>query len=235
MISAAAMTGVDLAERDPDQAFFVNAWGIDVLARACRKNQIRLVSFSSDFVFDGAQRRPYCEEDEPAPLSHYGRSKLVGDRAVLSLNPDNLVLRVGNLYGTFGRNLPARLPALLRHGPRPRLDSERIMAPTWSRAVADQLLTMLEAEVPGGLYHVACHGETTWAEFGEEMAARLGLPDSFDRATTRDLGLAAPRPLYSVLRNRRLEWLGLDTMPHWREALSAWLDEREKEEKESNP
>ncbi len=225
VISAAAMTRVDQAERDPDRAFFVNSWGSELLARACRDAQVPLVSFSSDFVFDGRQRRPYCEEDEVAPLSQYGRSKLSGDRAVLAASPNNLVVRVGNLYGSFGRNLPARLPALLREGPRPKLDSERIMAPTWSKAVAEQLLAMLSAKVPGGLYHVACHGETTWADFGQHMAVLLGIEDAFDRVSSSELGLDAPRPSYSVLRNRKLEWLGLDQMPDWRVALETWIQQ----------
>ncbi len=225
VVCTAAMTQVDRAEADPDGAFLVNAWGSEMLARACREQGVRLVSFSSDFVFDGRQADPYCEEDEPAPLSVYGRSKLAGDRAVLGMHPDNMVLRVGNLYGSFGRNLPARLPDLLRNGPRPRLDDERTMAPTWSRDVARQFLVMLEAGVPGGLYHVASHGQATWAEFGARMARRLGLEDPFDPVPSAALGLPAPRPAYSVLRNRHLEWLGLDEMPAWEHALDAWLDE----------
>jgi dTDP-4-dehydrorhamnose reductase len=104
IINAAAYTAVDAAEDNAAAAHRANAQGPANLARSCRELGIRLLHVSTDFVFDGASSRPYMPDAPTAPLGEYGRSKLAGERAVLELCPQALVLRSGWVYSRFGNN-----------------------------------------------------------------------------------------------------------------------------------
>jgi dTDP-4-dehydrorhamnose reductase len=226
VINCAAYNAVDRAESEPERALSVNR---DGAATVAHKAHI-VVHFSTDFVFDGRKGAPYSEADLPRPLSAYGRSKAFGDAAVRAANPRHYLIRVGCLYGRAGRNFPSLLLARLRAGERIRADAERRIQPTWGRAVAEQTLALASAAPPFGLYHAMCHGDTTWAEFARELARLAGAdPELVDPVPTSALAAPAERPAYAVLENRALAALGPggDRMPHWRDALAAYLAEAE--------
>jgi dTDP-4-dehydrorhamnose reductase len=226
VVNCAAYNAVDRAESEPERAFAVNADGAGNVAGVAPF----LLHYSTDFVFDGAQRTPYHEEDAPRPLSAYGRAKAAGDAAVLAANAKHLVMRVGCLYGRDGRGFGSTVLARLRRGERIRADGERRVQPSWVQAVAEQTATLvLLPSPPGGLVHAMCQGETTWAEFARELAHLGGLDaDLVEAVPTAALAGAAPRPSYAVLANGRLEALGLCRMPEWRAALVGYLTEESK-------
>lgn len=217
VLNCAAFNAVDRAEVDPEVAFAVNGRAPAALAELAG----RLIHFSTDYVFDGGAFSPYTEDAVPAPLSAYGRSKLEGERGVLS-RPGHAVLRVACLYGKNGRAFGSLILGMLRKGQRVRADAERRVQPTWARAVAEQTLVVVD-EGLSGLFHSTCQGDTTWADFAEELA-RLSGHDVrlIDRVAASSIG-TAKRPGYSVLQNRALQALGLDRMPHWRTALEGYL------------
>jgi len=224
VINCAAYNAVDRAEQEEAIALAINRDGARNVAQAAPA----LVHYSTDFVFDGVKKAPYVESDAPHPLGAYGRSKSAGDEAVRASNPRHWLLRVGNLYGRAGKGFASTLLARLRRGERVRTDGERQLQPTWGRAVAEQTFALVTGDAPHGLYHVMCHGQTTWADWSRELA-RLGgcNPDLIDAVSYDALTLAAARPRYSVLENRALAALGpgADRMPHWRDALVAYLEE----------
>ena len=147
-----------------------------------------VLHYSTDFVFDGRGERPYTEQDQPNPLSSYGRSKAAGDEAVRRANPRHFILRVGCLYGRAGNGFGSTLLRRLRAGERIRADGERQVQPTWARRVALQTLAVVDTE-RFGLYHAMCHGQTTWAAFGRELARLAGLnPALIDPTPPRTSG-----------------------------------------------
>src|SRR5262249_22930698 len=224
VINCAAYNAVDRAESEPERAMEVNRDGAANVARAAPV----VVHYSTDFVFDGAATLPYLETDEPRPRSAYAHAKHAGDVAVRATNPNHYLLRVGNLYGRAGKGFGSTLLVRLRRGERIRADAERRVQPTWGRAVADQTLALVAAGAPFGLYHVMSHGEATWAEFATELARQAGYnPTLIDPVPFAALGVRADRPRYALLENRALAALGggADRMPHWRDALSAYLME----------
>src|SRR5699024_10978075 len=86
------------AEEEPSSALAVNTFAVRSLARAATACGALLVHYSTDFVFSGEASIPYTEHDEPAPLSVYGQSKLLGEWFALDA-PRALVLRVESLFG----------------------------------------------------------------------------------------------------------------------------------------
>jgi len=225
VVSCAAFTNVDAAEREPERAFAANVVGSEHVARAARAAGLRALLVSTDFVFDGKSDRPYPEEAVGRPLSVYGRTKWEGEERARAVGGELLVVRVQGLYGPGGTNFASRLPALLAAGRHLRLDGERRVQPTWVRAAARQVARLLEA-APPGTYHVACDGETTWAAFTRALAARLGLPLDAEEVSSAALNAAAARPPYCLLARARSIALGLDVMPTWEagldEAVAEW-------------
>ena len=135
---------------------------------------------------------------------------------------------MGNLYGPFGRNFPSHLLARLQDPsahPSLRVDSTRLLTPTSTYAAALQILDLLRADAPGGLYHLTCSGSATWADFAAEICRQKEISPLYKTVTSQQLGLKAPRPRYHVLENRRLQSLGIDIMPPWKKALTQYLND----------
>lgn len=227
--NAAAYTDVDGAEREPDRAFLVNALGAELVARAADDAGSTMCHISTDFVFAGDARRPYDEFDLPGPLSTYARSKRAGEELVMRATRRCFVVRVGGLYGQGGGNFFSTLVARLRAGQTLRLDGERQVSPTWTRALAQQLIVLCERG-EHGIYHATCQGATTWYDFATALcdeAAALGLtlPRSFSKVASSELPTVAARPAMSLLEPHMLRLRGLLRIPQWRDALRGYLHE----------
>ena len=104
LVNAAAYTAVDRAEGEPDAAYAINAAAVATLAEEAKRAHALLVHFSTDYVFDGTKDTPYVEEDRPNPLNIYGRSKLAGEQAILSIDGPHLILRTSWVYLARGEN-----------------------------------------------------------------------------------------------------------------------------------
>ncbi len=224
VFNAAAYTNVDRAEDEPDAAYQANAVGPETLARATAALGIKLVHYSTDFVFDGEQERPYDEFDAPSPQSIYARSKLAGERLAAAASRRVFVVRVGCLYGRDGRNFPSTILRRLRGGETVRADRERLGSPTWVRDVALVSGALAHTE-HFGLYHCTSAGQTSWADYARFIADKLKLPsERVDALPTSALPMMrAPRPRRAILENRMLRLRGLDTMPDWRIAAEAFI------------
>jgi dTDP-4-dehydrorhamnose reductase len=226
VVNAAAWTGVDAAETAEDAATAVNGTAVGHLAAACRDSGARLLQVSTDYVFDGRGTSPYPEDAPTAPVNAYGRGKLVGERAVLSLLPERgYVVRTAWLYGAGGRNFVATMLRLA--GERDTLDvvDDQRGQPTWSYALARQLVALGSGDAPPGIYHGTAAGETTWFGLAREVFALRGLdPDRVRPTTSAAYVLPAPRPSYSVLGHDRWAAVGMAPMTDWRESLATALD-----------
>jgi dTDP-4-dehydrorhamnose reductase len=226
VVNAAAYTAVDAAEEHEDVAMQVNGVGPRVLAEAtAARPHVRLVHVSTDYVFSGDAIAPYAEDDRPSPRSAYGRTKLAGENAVLGTLPDcGFVVRTAWLYGVHGDNfVKTMLTVEARQDEVAVVDDQRGQ-PTWSRDLARQILALVEAEVPAGVYHGTSSGQTTWCGLTREIYRLIGAdPERVRPATTASFPRPAPRPAYSVLGHDRWSAVGLDPIRDWREALAEAL------------
>jgi dTDP-4-dehydrorhamnose reductase len=215
VLHTAAWTDVDGAEADPQGAAAVNIAGTAHVASL----HVPLVTYSTDYVFDGRKRSPYVESDGPNPMSAYGRTKLHGEAAA---GPQAWVIRTSWLFGATGHNF---LRTMLRLG----VDRDEVAVvddqrgcPTFVGHLATATKEFVDADLPKGLWHVAADGECTWADFAEAIFEEVGLACRVRRIATAELERPAPRPAYSVLRSERA---GAPRLPHWREGLRACLAE----------
>jgi dTDP-4-dehydrorhamnose reductase len=213
VLHTAAWTDVDGAEADAQSATAVNVGGTANVAAL----GIPLVTFSTDYVFDGRKTEPYVESDGPNPLSAYGRSKLLGEAAA---GDDAWIVRTSWLFGPTGTNfVRTMLRVGLEQDEVAVVDNQR-GCPTFVGHLAEAVRELADSELPRGIWHVAGGGDCTWAEFAEAIFVEAGLPCRVRRITSQELGRPAVRPAYAVLRSERA---GAPVLPHWREGLRACL------------
>ncbi len=226
VVNCAAYTAVDAAEDDEATALLVNGTGPAVLAAAVAERPgIRLVQISTDYVFDGSATSPYAEDAPINPASAYGRTKAVGEEAVLTALPDRgYVVRTAWLYGVNGANFVKTMLRLQAQHPSLRVVDDQRGQPTWSRDLAHQIVALMDADAPAGVYHGTATGETTWCGFTKAIFELGGQdPDRVVPTTTDEYPRPAPRPAYSVLGHRRGAEVDLTPMRPWDEALAEAL------------
>jgi len=230
--NAAAYTRVDVAERQPAEAFLVNALAVRNLALACRQMDARLVHFSSDYVFDGVARHPYAEDDATHPLGAYAVSKLAGELYAQAYLERVLVVRTSGVFGAAGRNTPRGnfvelMLRLAQSGQPIRLVEEHVASPTYAPWLAADAIA-LEERGHAGLFHVAGGSPISWLHFAQAIFEAARLDPTLQVISDREYRTAARRPKYSALSNAKMERAGLKPMPPLREAIEAYFAARER-------
>ncbi|HEX2774987.1 MAG TPA: dTDP-4-dehydrorhamnose reductase [Micromonosporaceae bacterium] len=229
VVNAAAWTDVDGAETHEEAATAVNGDAVANLARACAATGARLIQISTDYVFRGDATEPYPEDAPTSPINAYGRSKLAGELAVAKLLPETgYVVRTAWLYGEHGRNFVGTMLRLADEREHLDVVDDQRGQPTWSYALAGQILALADAALAGraapGVYHGTASGETTWYGLARTVFALRGLdPDRIRPTTSAQYPRPAPRPAYSVLAHRRWAAAGLTALPDWRDGLAQAL------------
>ncbi len=235
VVNAAAYTGVDRAESEPELAFAVNRDGPAYLASACAEAKIPLVYISTDYVFDGQKKSPYLETDPISPLGVYGNSKAAGEMEVRKRLDKHLIIRTSWVYGVHGRNFVKTMLRLGQARDVIGVVTDQYGCPTYAADLAETILKIAAQLVKGeqiiwGTYHYCGKGVTSWYGFAEailELAREyLALKvKQVEPISTAEYHTSAKRPANSVLdcsliRNR----FGITPKP-WQESLARMLQQ----------
>jgi dTDP-4-dehydrorhamnose reductase len=232
VFNLAAFTAVDAAESQVAQAEAVNVTGASHVAEAAHAVHARLVHISTDFVFDGAQGRPYAPDDPPNPLNVYGRTKLAGEREVRGIRAsDTVIVRTAWLYAARGRNFVHTMLRAMREREEVGVVSDQIGTPTSARSLAQMLWLVAERPEVQGTLHWTDAGVASWYDFAVAIQEEALAAGQLARAVpvrplrTSDFPTAARRPSYSVLdKEETCRALGA-TPTHWRVRLRETLAE----------
>ncbi len=228
VINTAAMHNVEGCEASPLEAFAVNAVGVRKLALLANELNFTLIQISTDYVFDGLKGTPYRECDAARPLNAYGNSKLAGELFVQTIAEKYFVVRVSAMYGLSpcrakgGNNFVKLMLKLAKERDEVRVVDNEFISPTYTPDIAKQLLALSQTDAYG-LFHATSSGSCSWHEFAEQIFSLSGKGVKLLSAAAGELSKKVPRPKYSVLENARLQALGLDVMPDWRDALQRYL------------
>ena len=230
VVNAGAYTAVDLAERERDRAFAVNARAPQVLAEEAKRAGAVLVHYSTDYVFDGAASSPYAEDAPTGPLNVYGASKLEGERAVAATGAHALVLRTSWVSGPYGKTSPPRFLRLAAERDELRIVADQAGTPNWSRTLAAATAALVARGLPdlaerAGLYHLSSTGATTWHGFAAAIVGKAARPRVVP-ITTAEYPTPARRPAYGVLATDRFRTAFGFALPPWRDVLTACLAAR---------
>lgn len=237
IVNAAAFTAVDQAEAEPERAFGINCGGAALLADAAAQRGIPFVHISTDYVFDGNKSSLYREDDIPAPLNVYGRSKLASEAAVFKACPGAAVIRTSWIYSPYGNNFVRTMLLLSETQPVVRVVDDQRGTPTSAADLAAAILTIVERLQSAGncdhagLYHLAGEGETSWHGFAAAIFASLArrgrrVPKLQAIATT-DYPTPARRPANSCLDSSKAQRVFGVRLPPWRSSVEVCLDQLE--------
>lgn len=227
IVNAAAYTAVDRAESEAEEAMLVNATAVGALARAAEAAGAWLVHYSSDYVFDGSGTTPWTEQDRPAPLGAYGRSKLAGEELVRASGCRHLVFRTSWVCSARGANFAKTMLRLARERESLRVVDDQIGAPTGAELLADitahACRRALVDPAVAGTYHAAAAGETSWFDYARHAiatarrhGAALRVADAaIEPVPTTAYPQAARRPLNSRLDTTRLRTTFGLALPPW--------------------
>ena len=222
IVNTAAYTKVDDAETHEAEAHAINAVGPALLAEAARRHGARLITISTDYVFDGRATTPYAEDALRHPVSAYGRTKAEGEERALAAHPEGtLVVRTAWLYGAAGPNFAKTMRRLAADRDELSVVDDQVGQPTWTGDLAARLVELIETDAPAGIYHGTNGGQTSWFGFARAVFEQAGLdPERIRPTTSASFVRPAPRPPYSVLGHEGWSRAGLAPLRDWREALT---------------
>jgi dTDP-4-dehydrorhamnose reductase len=230
LIYTAGITSVDYCEEHPDESRLTNTDTPRVLAEVCAEKGARFIHISTDYVFDGRDPAPRKETDEPNPICVYGRSKLEGERAVLAVSPEFLIIRVSWLFGHDKPAFPDMILQRAMESDRVDAISDKVSCPTYSEDLAQWIEPMLDDPRYHGLLHLCNSGSSTWQAYGQatlDLAARLGAKlkaRTVEGVSRKSFpAFKAERPEFTAFDTTKYQQLSGITPRPWQEALEAYL------------
>jgi dTDP-4-dehydrorhamnose reductase len=222
LLNLAAITNVDGCEEQEELAFRVNGEAAGLLAGICASHNARIVSFSTDYVFDGRKTSPYTEDDPTNPLSVYGKSKMDGEEKILAYNPSSAIVRTEWVYGDQGESFITKVVRAAKQRGRVEVVNDQKGTPTYAADLAHPVAALIKQE-RRGIYHVTNEGSCTWYEFAQYIFSFLGMNVVCTPIATAESERKAKRPANSVLDCAKLRADTNIRMRTWQDAVNEYL------------
>lgn len=223
VINSAAYTDVDGCETNQDLAYAVNGEGVRNLALGCKQVDCPLVHVSTDYVFDGTARDPIAEDGEIGPISIYGKSKLKGEEAILEVLDKYFIVRTAWLYGINGKNFPKTMLELSKNHSEITVVYDEVGTPTYTPDLAYGISQLIETDL-FGIYHLTNSGSCSWCEFAKYIFEIAEKDVNVIPVTASEFSRPAPRPHYSVLKNKKWIENGFEPLRDYKEAISEYVE-----------
>lgn len=220
VINASAYTAVDLAEKESEKAFAVNAFGVANLAEACAENNAVLIHISTDYVFDGETNLSYSEDDFTNPVGVYGESKLKGEELALEINPKTIVIRTSWLYSEFNKNFVKTMLNLFSTKDELGIVADQFGQPTNANDLAEAIMEIIGSEKKTfGIYHFSNYPETSWFDFADKIREFSNSEIKLRSITTEEFPTPAKRPKRSTMCLDKIENDYKIELKHWENSL----------------
>ena len=233
IINAAAYTAVDKAESERDLCRGLNARAPEILAEEAGALRAWMVHYSTDYVYNGGNDRPWTEDDEPGPVNFYGESKLAGDIAVAGNAAKHLIFRTSWVYASRGANFLLTMLRLFAEKKELRIVNDQTGAPTWARYIAQTTVMALSSVLRendaglSGVYNLVASGAVTWYDFAREIKQYAGGFDDVKMVpvTSAEYPTPAERPKWSVLSTEKIRRVFGVYAPPWQDGMKLCIDE----------
>lgn len=222
LINCAAYNFVDRAEEFYDAAYKVNGEGVKNLAAACGKQNILLVHYSSDYVFDGMKGDFYTEEDKPNPVNSYGKTKLAGEE-FLRESPEFLLFRVSWVFGEGTQNFLFKLSEWAKTRKILKVVCDQISIPTFTRDIVALTMFAIGKRLRG-LYHLTNSGYASRYEVARYFLEKLGMDSLVLPVTSEHFPTPAKRPYFSAMSNLRLANALNVNVPDWKLGIDRYVE-----------
>ena len=231
IINCAAYTAVDRAEEEQALANQVNHLAVKQLATVANRQKAKLISLSTDYVFDGESDKPYAEKDEVNPINVYGKTKLAGEDSIQKIMPtDAIIIRTSWVYSEYGNNFVSSMLKLEKERSELSVVNDQIGSPTYAADLVEMILTIIDHESfrrmgqKTQIYHYSNAGKCSWYEFAKEIFSLKKIECRVSPITTDQYKTLARRPKCSLLDNKKIEKKFSIKLKHWKDSLSTCLN-----------
>jgi dTDP-4-dehydrorhamnose reductase len=224
VINAAGYTNVDGCETAKEECFAVNAEALKNIAVACHRKNIRIIHFSTDYVFNGTGSAPYKEDDDCDPINTYGASKLAGERYLQTLAQNYIIIRTAWLYGVNGKNFVRTILEKAKTTPRLTVVDDQLGSPTYTKDLAAAVDLLIEKNAQG-IFHVTNRGSCSWYQFAVKILQESGIENvEVSPIKSDQLARTAKRPAYSILSMQKFISTTGKAMQPWQLGLQDYLE-----------
>lgn len=223
VINCAAYNFVDKAESDFNEAYNANALAPKYLAEECGKRGVKLVHYSTDYVFDGKKQSGlYTEDDFPNPLNKYAETKLSGENFVREILPSALILRVSWVFGRGRQNFIFKLKSWAENQEYLRIACDEFSVPTYTGDIVRATFKALETDL-SGTFHYANDGYCSRFEWAREIVKLIKINKFIYPCSMNDFNLPAVRPGFSAMSAERFERTTGFANRSWQSVLAEFI------------
>ncbi|GEM66495.1 NAD(P)-dependent oxidoreductase [Sphingobacterium mizutaii NBRC 14946 = DSM 11724] len=225
IIHSAAYTAVDKAESEIELADKVNHIASKEIANYCKSKDCKLISISTDYVFDGNSNIALKENAEVDPINIYGKTKLLGEKAIEREYPDAILIRTSWVYSTYGNNFVKTMIRLMSEREEISVINDQIGSPTYARDLAKAILKIIKSDKwVGGIFHYSNDGEISWYDFAEEIKKIKGFSTKINPIPTSSYPTPAKRPKFSLLDQSKIQDTYNVDVPFWKDSLKEMIN-----------
>ncbi len=225
-INTAAYTAVDKAETDKETAYKANAEAVGYLALKCKEVDATLITFSTDYVFNGNGTEPYQESEATEPINYYGYTKEAGEKLALENWKKAIVIRTSWVYSSHGHNFVKTMLRLMKEKTDLNVVNDQVGSPTYAKDLAEVTMQIIEQGAGNyGIYHYSNEGLISWFDFAAEIAKQSGSKCNVHPITTDQFPTPAKRPKYSRLEKSRIKADYNIDFKNWQKSLQECLNE----------
>lgn len=226
IINCAAYTAVDIAQSDEVNADLINRKAVKKLALVSKELDIKLIHISTDYVFDGKNFKPYCEEFQTKPQSIYGKTKLDGENEMRNINPKNsIIIRTSWVYSYYGNNFVKTMLRLGKEKEELGVIFDQVGTPTYAKHLATTILDILpkieNSKVE--IYNYSNEGVLSWYDFAKEIMKMAKLNCKVKAIETYQYPTPAKRPHFSLLNKSKIKSIFNIEIPYWKDGLDDCL------------
>ena len=207
IINCAAYTSVDNAEDDFDLANIINHRSVKFIAKWCNHNNCRLIHISTDYIYDGNSKKSINEDAQTNPINNYGKTKLLGDIACSTVNPDSIIIRTSWIYSSFGNNFVKTMINLMQQKKQLNVINDQIGSPTYAADLAQAILDIISINHwKPGIYNYTNKAKISWYDLANDIKVIYGFTDIIiNPVSSKDYPAKAKRPKYSLLDKTKIK------------------------------
>ncbi len=227
VINCAAYTNVDLAEKEKEKAYNVNATCVKNIVESIKDKNTKFIHISTDYVFDGNSHIPYTEDMQTNPQSVYGSSKLDGEKYALE-SENTIVIRTSWLYSSYGKNFAKSIHKLCKERESLNVVFDQVGTPTYAYDLANSILQIIKQSITEnifspGIYHFSNEGVCSWYDFAKIIANKANSKCNINPIESKDYPTTVTRPFYSVLNKNKIKSTYSINIPHWQDSLNKFF------------
>ena len=227
VINCAAYTNVDLAEKEKEKAYNVNATCVKNIVESIKDKDTKFIHISTDYVFDGNSHIPYTEDMQTNPQSVYGSSKLDGEKYALE-SENAIVIRTSWLYSSYGKNFAKSIHKLCKEKESLNVVFDQVGTPTYAYDLANTILQIIKQSIAEnifspGIYHFSNEGVCSWYDFAKIIANKAYSKCNINPIESKDYPTTVKRPFYSVLNKNKIKSTYNIKIPHWQDSLNEFF------------